>query len=110
MNSIFSRRDNSRRGAIKSIHQSSNKIHDISNVNCYICNDKKFELSCVICKKNTCLNCSNNDFCLYCNMKEENKHLIETYIKSTKQENRVGENVEDKEEKYNKKKYIFCCF
>jgi hypothetical protein len=43
-------------------------------------------------------------------MKEENKHLIETYIKSTKQENRVGENVEDKEEKYNKKKYIFCCF
>ena len=92
-------RNTSRRHAIKSKHKTNNKIQDLSNNNCYICNNKKYELSCVICKKNTCYNCSNNEICLYCNMKEENKHLIMTHLSSKNNQKREVEEVEVKKKK-----------
>jgi hypothetical protein len=105
MNSLFYNRETSRRNAIKSKH--NNKIQDITSLNCFICNNKKYEITCLICKKKTCLNCSNNNFCLYCNIKEENKHLIETYINSCKEENRESKQVEIV--KYKKTNYC-CCY
>ncbi len=103
---IPTQRDSARRDGIKSMYKSSNKIYDENNINCYICNNKKYENTCLICKKNTCLNCSNNKFCLYCNMKDENKHIINTYLSS--EENRNSEPTEKiKGKKRNK---YFCCF
>jgi hypothetical protein len=105
MITVSTKRDSSRRDGIKTMYKSSSKIHDENNFNCYICNDKKHELNCLICKKNICLNCSNNSFCLYCNMKDSNKHIIDTYL-SSPTEKRNSELVEKKGKKRNK----FCCW
>lgn len=103
---IPTQRDSARRDGIKSMYKSSSKIHDENNFNCYICNDKKYEVTCLICKKNTCLNCSSNSFCLYCNMKDENRHIIDTYL-SSPTEKRNSELVEKKK---GKKRNKYCCF
>ncbi len=104
MYNLFNDRKSSRRNAVKSKsnYNRNNKVLD-ENI-CYICNNKEKKTLCVICKKNICLTCSNNNICLYCNQDEKNKHIIETYLSSLNNSRDVE--VVNKNNKTN----CFCCF